>query len=216
MNWETHWDDPFSAYLRPFQTLAADRRTRLTLTKTIKGIIASGSLICQRIPSHSPLFASVKDGAQRILRMATHESTQRSPHLDPAQLTDLLRSHAVAHLSSAPSDELLLIADGSDLRKPSAQAMPHMLRVRSLEGAMVNGYRTLNVIGLKPQHRGRLYHRLFSSKAPRFKSEPYEVQQALTTVSEAITPLKERMPVAVDNGLGGGNRSGGGSRGRLC
>ncbi len=136
MNWETHWDDPFSAYLRPFQTLAGDRRTRLTLTETIKGIIASGSLVCQRIAAHSPLFASVHDGAQRILRMATHESTKRSPNLDAAHLTELLRSHAVAHLSQAPSDELWLIADGSDLRKPYAQAMPHMMSVRSVSAGV--------------------------------------------------------------------------------
>ena len=203
MNWETHWDDPFSAYLRPFQALAGDRRTRLTLQETIKGIIASGSLVCQRIASHSPLFASVHDGAQRILRMATHESTKRSPNLDATHLTELLRSHAVAHLSSVPSDELWLIADGSDLRKPYAQAMPHMMSVRSLQGGMVNGYRTLNVIGLTPQHRGILYHRLFSSKAPGFVSEPREVQQALTTVSAAVAPLKERMPVTwiLDSGF---------------
>jgi hypothetical protein len=78
-----------------------------------------------------------------------------------------------------------------------------MMRVRSLEGGMVNGYRTLNVIGLTPQHRGILYHRLFSSKAPGFVSEPREVQQALTTVSAAVAPLKERMPVSwiLDSGF---------------
>jgi Transposase DDE domain len=38
-----------------------------------------------------------------------------------------------------------------------------------------------------------LYHRRFRSKAPGFVSESQEVQQALTTVSAAITPLKTRM-----------------------
>jgi hypothetical protein len=93
--------------------------------------------------------------------------------------------------------------DGSDLRKPHASAMPYLMRVRRLEGGLVNGYRTLNVLGLTPQHRGVLYHRLFSSTEPGFVSESHEVQQALTTVSEAITALKAQMEVSwvMDSGF---------------
>jgi hypothetical protein len=51
------------------------------------------------------------------------------------------------------------------------------------------------VLGLTPKQRGMLYHRLWSSQEPDFVSEPHEVQQALTTVSQAIAPLKARMSV---------------------
>src|SRR5919199_283039 len=193
MEWQTAWEDPFTAYLTQFDSLIGDARTRTTFTETVKGIIAAGSLVCERIAAQSPIFAAVRDGAQRMLRMVTGESTKRSPTLDAAHLTAKLRTHAVAHLASTTADELWLIADGSDLRKPHAQAMPHLMRVKALEGGLVNGYRTLTVLGLTPKRRGVLYHRLFSSRAPGFVSEPHEVQQALTTVSQAIAPLKERM-----------------------
>jgi hypothetical protein len=48
MHWELTWNDPFTRYLEPFDTLVGDRRT-WTLTETIRAFIGSGSLICQRI-----------------------------------------------------------------------------------------------------------------------------------------------------------------------
>ncbi len=193
MEWHAAWTDPFTAYLSLFDSLVGDARTRTTLAETLKGIIAAGSLVCQRIAACSPILSTAQDGAQRVSRLASGESTKRSPNLDAEHLTAHLRAHAVEHLGSVPADELWLIADGSELRKPHARAMPHLMRVKDLDGSLVNGYRTLNVLGITPNRRGVLYHRLVSSKAPGFVSEPHEVQQALQTVSKAIAPLKERM-----------------------
>jgi hypothetical protein len=193
MEWHAAWTNPFSSYLSLFDSLVGDARTRTTLHETLKGIIAAGSLVCQRIAACSPILSTAHDGAQRISRMASRETTKRSPNLDAQHLTQQLRSHAVDHLASSPADQLWLIADGSELRKPHAQTMPHLMRVKDLDGSLVNGYRTLNVIGITPNRRGLLYHHLFSSKAPGFISEPHEVQQALQTVSQAIAPLKQRM-----------------------
>jgi hypothetical protein len=203
MKWELAWNDPFTHYLEPFDTLVGDRRTWTTLTETVRGIIGSGSLICQRIAAASPILSQVKKGAQRIIRMSCGETTKRSPSLDASHLTAQLRETAVAYLSETSSDELWLIADGSDLRKPYAKEMPALMKVRALDKALIPGYRTLTVVGLTPQHRGVLYHRLFSSTAPKFVSEPHEVQTALTTVSQAITRLKARMPVTwlLDSGF---------------
>lgn len=50
-------------------------------------------------------------------------------------------------LAQAPEDELWLIADGSDLRKPYAEAMPALMQVRDLEGNLVPGYRTQSAAG---------------------------------------------------------------------
>lgn len=203
MKWELAWNDPFTQYLEPFDDLVGDRRTWTTLTETVRGIIASGSLICQRIAAHSSVLGSVKKGAQRIIRMARRQTTKRSPSLTADHLTAQLRTAALAHLSQTPSDELWLIADGSELRKPYAKALPYLMKVRDLDGSLIPGYRTLTVLGLTPQHRGVLYHHLFSSKAPDFVSEPLEVQAALTTVSEAIGSLKAAMPVTwlLDSGF---------------
>jgi hypothetical protein len=122
--------------------------------------------------------------------MVSGDTIKRSPSLD------------AAHLSATPSDQLWLIADGSDLRKPYAKAMPHLMKVRALDKSLVPGYRTLTVLGLTRQHRGVLYHRLFSS-APDFISEPHEVQAALSSVSQAIAPLKAQMPITwlLDSGF---------------
>jgi hypothetical protein len=203
MEWKATWEDPFTAYLTRFDGLIGDARTRTTFGATVKGILAAGSLVCQRIAAHAPVLAAVRNGAQRVLRMVKGTTTTRSPQLNAAHLTATLRQHAVAHLATATTDELWLIADGSELRKPHARDMPHLMRVKALDGSLVNGYRTLTVLGLTPQRRGVLYQRLFSSKAPGFLSESHEIQQALQTVSEAITPLKARMVVTwiVDSGF---------------
>jgi hypothetical protein len=203
MKWELDWNDPFTHYLESFETLVGDRRTWTTLTETVKGIVSSGSLVCQRIAAQSPVLGAVVKGAQRIIRMVTGTTIKRSPDLDADHLTAQLRTHAITHLASAPSDELWLIADGSDLRKPYAKALPNLMKVRSLTGGLVPGYRTLTVLGLTKQRRGILYHHLFSSSAPDFVSEPREVQTALQTVSTAIAPLKAQMPVTwiLDSGF---------------
>ena len=129
-----------------------------------------------------------------MIRLATAESTQRS-ELVAEHLTNRLLEVAVKQLEQAPEEELWLIADCSDLRKPYAEVMPYLMQVRDLDGDLVPGYRTLNVIGLTPERRGLLYHRLLSSQAPDFVSEPAEVQQALETVSQVLTALKEHKTV---------------------
>src|SRR5438128_81214 len=106
MKWELAWHDPFTQDLAPFDRLVGDRRTWTTLTETVRGIIGSGSLICQRLAAHSPILGQVKQGAQRIIRMTCGEPTKRSPNLDANHLTAQLRTTAIAHLTETPSDEL--------------------------------------------------------------------------------------------------------------
>ena len=60
MKWELDWNDPFTQYLAPFDRLVGDRRTWTTLTETVRGIIGSGSLICQRIATQSPILSRVQ------------------------------------------------------------------------------------------------------------------------------------------------------------
>jgi hypothetical protein len=166
----------------------------VTFTETVKGIIGAGSLICQRIAAYSPVFSAVRDGSQRVIRFAKGTSTKRS-QVEAEPLIAELTKRGVAQLSESETDELWLVADASELRKPYAQAMPDLMQVRDLKGKLVPGYRTLNVLGMTPSRRGILYHRLFSSVEEGFVSEPKEVRVALETVSEAIGGLKERMAV---------------------
>ena len=141
MEWQANWEGPLQSYVQRFDGLMGDARTRRTFQESIKGIMAAGTLICQRIAACSPLLSRAKDGAQRILRLASGESTKRS-QVDAEHLTEHLREVAVEQLAQAPEDERWLIADGSDLRQPSAEAMPALLQVRDREGDLVPGYRT--------------------------------------------------------------------------
>ncbi len=167
MAWEASWESPFAAYLSSFDGLIGDRRTGFTFRETIKGIIASGSLICQRIAAHSQLAAGTTKGSQRVIRLAKGESTKRS-QLDAVSLTERLRSRGLADLAESDTDELWLMCDGSDLRKPYAEMMPDLMQVKALDGELVPGYRTLNILGVTPKRRGILYHRLFSSTEADF------------------------------------------------
>jgi hypothetical protein len=178
-------------YLSYYQSLIGDRRTGTAF----KGIINAGSLVCQQEAAHSATLSIAKEGSQRVIRLVKGKSTKRST-VDAEHLTAKLRMRGVEQLAEAEEDELWLVADGSDLRKPYATEMPGLMQVHDLNGRLVPGYRTLNVLGMTPQRRGILYQRLFSSQEEDFVSEPYEVQQALKTVSQAIAGLKERMTVS--------------------
>jgi hypothetical protein len=185
MAWETSWGDPLAEYLGHYAGLIGDRRTGVTFGAVVKGIIGAGSLVCERIAAHSPILATTRKGGQRVIRLAKGESTTRS-QLDAASLTAKLRERGLTQLAEAAVDELWLMFDGSDLRKPYAAMMPDLMPVKDLDGSLVPGYRTLNVLGVTPQRRGILYHRLFSSQEADFISEPAEVQHALATVHQAI------------------------------
>ena len=123
MEWKTTWNDPLMSYVTAFDDLIGDKRTRKTFGEIVRGIIGAGSLICQPIAGQSPVFSQGKKGAQRVIRLAMGESTQRS-ELDDRHLTARLREVAVEQLEQAPEEELWLIADSSDLRKPYASEMP--------------------------------------------------------------------------------------------
>lgn len=119
-----------------------------------------------------------------------HGETTKRSDLDPAHLVAKLQAHGVERLRGEP--DLWVIFDGSDLRKPYAETMEHLQRVKRLAGeGTVNGYRTLNAIGLAPDgKRGLLYHHLFSSEAPDFVSEPSETRAGIRSVGTALAPFQ--------------------------
>jgi hypothetical protein len=137
MEWNTTWENPLTSYVKHFVGLIGDQRTRKTFGEIVKGIIGAGSLICQQIAGQSAELSQGKKGAQRVIRLATGESTQRS-ELDAEHLTERLREVAVQQLEQAPEDEVWLIADSSDLRKPweippgdpsGSTSLPAVLRI---------------------------------------------------------------------------------------
>ncbi len=153
MEWTPNWKDLLKKYLEPFGSLFWDQRTSRAFGETVRGIITAGGLICQQIATHSSVLGAGKKGLQRVASLASGESTQRSD-LDAELLTKRLRQVAVEKLEQTPEDELWLIADTSDLRRPYAEAIPYLMQVRDLDDELVPGYHKLNVIGLIPRCRG--------------------------------------------------------------
>ena len=138
MEWQANWEGPRPRYVQRFAGRLLDGRTRRTVQASIQGIMAAGTLICQRSAACSALLSQAKDGAQRVLRLASGESRQRWQG-DAEHLRAQLRAVAVEQLVQASQDELWLRADGADLRKPSAEAMPALMQVRDREGTLVPG-----------------------------------------------------------------------------
>jgi Transposase DDE domain len=127
------------------------------------------------------------------------ETTKRST-LDPDAIIARLQARGVEQVRDEPA--IWVLVDGSDLRKPHAQAMEGLQRVKRLSGeGTVPGYRTLNAIGVGRQRRGLLYHRLFSSAAPGFKSESDETQTALASIGAALAPLTADITYVLDAGF---------------
>lgn len=118
-----------------------------------------------------------------------HGETTKRSELDPERLVAKLQAHGVQRLRGEA--QLWVVFDGSDLRKPYAAQMEHLQRVKRLTGdGLVNGYRALNAVGMgSGGRRGLLSHRLLSSHAPDFVSEPHETRAAIRSVGAALAPL---------------------------
>ena len=191
--------DALTTYLSYYDPLIGDRRTQVLFRGAITGIIGSESLVCAQIAAQSPDLAARPNSAQRIRRLAMQQSTKRST-LDAASLIERLRQRSLEQLHD--EDEIWMLVDGSDLRKPYAHEMEALQRVKTLDKkGLVNGYRTLNAVAVGRERRGIFYHRLFSKNEDAFISEPHEVQAALKTMSEATKPLSVTVIYAMDSGL---------------
>lgn len=131
--------------------------------------------------------------------MANGETTQRS-ELDADSVTRVLREQGVATLSAEA--ELTLVLDGMELRRAGAVSQEHLMRVKALDGSLVNGYRSFNVLGMgEGDARGLLYHRLFSSTAPDFRSENVEIRRAIDTTEASLASFRGPKTWVVDAGF---------------
>lgn len=127
------------------------------------------------------------------------ESSTRS-ELDDRRLVERLQARAVELLGDEA--EIWVMVDGSDLRKPQAQQMEGLMKVRPLKGSgLIPGYRTLNAIGVSPGKRGLLYHRLFSSHSAEFESESREVERLLDSVGQSLAGSQAAITYVLDRGF---------------
>jgi hypothetical protein len=170
-------------YLGAFEVLMGDKRTERTFEAVIEGIIGAESLRASQIARCSPDLARLKYGEKRVRRLANGTSRQRS-QLDADSVTEVLRRAGADALHEA--EALTLIMDMSEVRRAGAEAQEALMRVKALDGSLVNGYRSINVLGLGGEARGIVYHRLFSSAQAEFQSENREIVAAIEQVERSL------------------------------
>lgn len=130
--------------------------------------------------------------------MAEGDSTKRS-RLDADNVTRVLREQGVASLRE--EGELELVLDGMELRRPGAHEQEYLMSVKALDGSLVNGYRSFNVLGMGQEARGLLYHKLFSSNLPDFQSENVEIKAAIQQTEQALIDFRGPKTWAIDMGF---------------
>jgi Transposase DDE domain len=130
--------------------------------------------------------------------MAEGESTKRS-RLDAESITRVLREQGVANLWD--EGELELVLDGMELRRPGAHEQEYLMSVKALDGSLVNGYRSFNVLGMGRTSRGLLYHQLFSSNIPEFQSENVEIKAAINLTEQALVGFAGDKTWTIDMGF---------------
>jgi hypothetical protein len=130
--------------------------------------------------------------------MAEGDSTKRS-RLDADHVTSILREQGVANLRCEA--ELELVLDGMELRRPGAHEQEYLMSVKALDGSLVNGYRSFNVLGMGQEARGLLYHKLISSNTPDFSSENVEVKAAIQQTEQALVGFEGAKTWAIDMGF---------------
>jgi Transposase DDE domain len=192
-------DQPaYDDYLAGFDRLIGDKRTEGTYKAVIEGIIGSESLRTSQIARSSPMLAQLAYGEKRVRRLANGSSRQRS-QLDAEHVTAVLRQTGVEALHEA--DALTIIMDMSEVRRAGATEQETLMRVMALDGELVNGYRSLNVLGLGGEARGVLYHRLFSSTQPAFQSENREILTAINAVEASLSGFGGGKTWVMDSGF---------------
>lgn len=168
-----------NAYVQPYRHLFRDRRLFQGFQDALAGILASGTTCLRQMARVAPGSGMTPHGERRLRRLI-HQQHQRSD-LRADTLTDCLQVQGAQSFSG--EDEVIVILDGSDLRKPHSQKLAYLDTVRDLKGHPVAGYHTLNAIGMTPNGRHHLlYHTTYSTQAPGFLSEKTIVLQALSQI----------------------------------
>ena len=186
-------------FVQPYRTLFRDRRLFQGFEGAVAGILASGTTRLRQMARATPSLG-VAPHAERRLRRLIHHQNQRAD-LSADTLSERLRLQGAGRVAHTP--ELIVVLDGSDLRKPHSQTLEYLDAVRDLKGQLIPGYHTLNAIGLTPEGRQTLlYHTTYSTRAPGFTSENTIVLQAIRQI---VGSLREagvgRMIFVLDRGF---------------
>jgi hypothetical protein len=111
-----------------------------------------------------------------------------SHHLLDPDLGPTVQRQVVAHAARRVREDTLLVIDPTDIRKPYAQAMPHLATVRDgSTGQLVSGSWACVALACEPENRRvlPLLQELWSAEAPDFVSENAQLLGMIDTLANA-------------------------------
>lgn len=123
-----------------------------------------------------------------------------SHHLAAPQLGARLQRRILADAAGKIHRDTLLVVDPTDIRKPYAQAMPHLATVRDgSRGELVPGYWACVALACEPSSRRvlPLMQQLWSAEAPDYESENAEL---LAMVDAMAAAAQKRGIFVLDRG----------------
>lgn len=110
-----------------------------------------------------------------------------------------VRESTISALEKVKSD-IWVAWDESEIRKPHADEMEDLMKVRSLDGKLVNGYRMFFGLAMIPGGRGILHQEVFSSNEKDFDSQNAIVKSGIMTGIKALQPLGREVTHILDRG----------------
>ena len=156
-----------------------DKTARRFVQEAIYGIIASESVMLTEIGRQMESRVSLKKTEERFSRQ-----------LIKPDIWGCLQKSILSMASEKVKEKTLLILDLSDLKKPYAEKMEYLAKVRdgSDGGEIVDGYWTNQVIATEANSNEitPLYYSLYSQKSPDFESENREIIKAFDQVGKAV------------------------------
>ena len=156
-----------------------DKTAGRFIQEAIYGIIASESVMLTEIGRQLESPVSLKKIEERFSRQ-----------LIKPKIWNCLQKSILSLASEMVKERSLLILDLSDLKKPYAEKMEYLAKVRdgSEGGEIVDGYWTNQVVASEvgSNEITPLYYSLYSQESPDFESENVEIIKAFNQVGKAV------------------------------
>ena len=96
--------------------------------------------------------------------------TGENKHTDfnPDQINEVLRANVAEKYAGL--DDVILIHDPSEIRKPYSKSSEHLGKVKALDNTIINGYSSFNTIAIEPfgKQINLVDHELYSNRQPDF------------------------------------------------
>jgi len=132
-------------------------------------------MLCSKILTHGSCKLFKITGNKNTYKRLRNTLAKKDKFgtLDEELVNDTLMGDALIKL--AGQNEVYLLHDPSPIRKPHSTKTEHLGKVTDLDGKIINGYSSHNIIAIIPNQKKvhLLYHESYSNKEPEFLKAEY-------------------------------------------